>query len=67
MVKDPGQGVVAGAKVDLKNLDEGAQQSATTSSDGVFHFVNLKPGHYELLVKATGTAVSRQGRSAIAV
>ena len=56
VVKDPGQGVVAGAKVELKNLDEGTQQNATTNSDGVFHFVNLKPGHYEILVQVSGFA-----------
>src|SRR6202521_2561277 len=56
VVKDPGQGVVPGAQVTLTNVDEHTRHSAATDTDGAFHFVNLKPGHYELLVAATGFA-----------
>jgi len=56
VVKDPGQGLVAGAQVALTSAEEKDEHSATTDSDGAFHFVNLKPGHYNLLVKATGFA-----------
>jgi hypothetical protein len=56
MVKDPGQGVVPGAQVTLTNVDEHTQHAATTDADGAFHFVNLKPGHYELVVVAGGFA-----------
>ncbi len=56
VVKDPGQGVVPGAQVILTNVDDHTQHTAATDADGAFHFVNLKPGHYELLVAAAGFA-----------
>jgi hypothetical protein len=54
VVKDPGQGVVPGSQVTLTSVDEHTQHTAATDADGAFHFVNLKPGHYELLVAAAG-------------
>src|SRR5260370_9538606 len=56
VVKDPGQGVVAGGQGILTNVDDHTQHTAATDADGAFHFVNLKPGHYELLVAAAGFA-----------
>jgi hypothetical protein len=56
VVKDPGQGIVPEARVTLTNIDEHTQHTAATDADGAFHFVNLKPGHYELLVVAAGFA-----------
>jgi hypothetical protein len=56
VVKDPGQGIVPGAQITLTNVDERTQHSAVTDADGAFHFVNLKPGHYEVLVSAAGFA-----------
>jgi hypothetical protein len=56
VVKDPGEGLVGAAQVTLTSVEEKDDHSATTASDGAFHFVNLKPGHYNLLVKATGFA-----------
>lgn len=62
MVKDPGQGVVPGAQVTLTSVDEHTQHTATTDADGAFHFVNLKPGHYELVVLAGGLRSTRSRR-----
>src|SRR5580658_8252984 len=56
VVKDPGQRVVGGAQVTLVSADEGTQRTAVTDDDGAFHFVNLKPGHYEIAVSASGFA-----------
>jgi Carboxypeptidase regulatory-like domain len=56
VVKDPGQGAVAGAQVTLTNVDDRVQRSGSTDSDGAFEFVNVKAGRYELLVHATGFA-----------
>lgn len=56
VVKDPGQGLVGAAEVILTNVEENNEHSAVTDADGAFHFVNLKPGHYNLLVKASGFA-----------
>jgi hypothetical protein len=54
VVKDPSQSSVAGAQVVLTNLEERTDHPGLTDADGVFHFVNLKPGHYQLAVKAAG-------------
>ena len=54
VVKDPSQSFVAGAQVVLTSLEERTEHPGSTDTDGMFHFVNLKPGHYQLDVKATG-------------
>jgi len=56
VVKDPGQGAVAGAQVALISVDDNTQHDATTNSDGAFQLVNLKAGRYNLLVHADGFA-----------
>jgi hypothetical protein len=56
VVKDPGQRAVAGAQVALTSAEEGDQHTAVTDADGAFHFVNLKPGHYNIVVSAAGFA-----------
>src|SRR5258708_5751649 len=59
VVKDPGQGVVPGAQVTLTSVDEHTQHTAATDADGAFHFVNLKPGRYELVVAAAAFPESK--------
>jgi len=54
VVKDPSQGAIPGAQVVLTSVEEQSTHAATTDADGAFHFVNLKPGHYQLEVKAAG-------------
>jgi Carboxypeptidase regulatory-like domain len=54
VLKDPSQGAVPGAQAVLTNVEERAEYSASTDADGGFHFVNLKPGHYHLQIKAAG-------------
>jgi hypothetical protein len=56
VVKDPGQRAVGGAGVTLVSADEGTQRTQATDDDGAFHFVNLKPGHYDVVVSAPGFA-----------
>src|SRR5271168_3678029 len=56
VVKDPSQSLVGAALVTLTSIEEKGEHTATTDSDGAFHIVNLKPGHYTLLVTATGFA-----------
>src|SRR5271168_1980268 len=55
-VRDPSQEAVAGAQVTLASVEEHSEHTATSDVDGGFHFVNLKPGQYEMAVKATGFA-----------
>lgn len=54
VVKDPSQGAIAGAQAVLTSMEEHSEHTVSTDTDGAFHFVNLKPGHYQLEVKATG-------------
>ncbi len=56
VVKDPSQGTVLAAQVVLTRVEDKSEHSATTDADGAFHFVNLRPGHYDLLVSAPGFA-----------
>ena len=54
VIKDPGQGLVGSASLVLISMEEHDEHSTVADADGAFHFVNLKPGHYTLLVKASG-------------
>jgi hypothetical protein len=54
VVTDPTGAVVANAAVTLKNLDNGASQSAKTNADGSYKFALLKPGNYSVGVEAAG-------------
>src|SRR3981081_3961792 len=56
VVKDPSQGTVLAAQVVLTRVEDKSEHSATTDADGAFHFVNLRPGHYDLLISASGFA-----------
>jgi len=56
VVKDPSQGTVLAAQVVLTRVEDKSEHSATTDADGAFHFVNLRPGRYDLLISASGFA-----------
>jgi hypothetical protein len=59
VVKDPGQGTIAGAQLTLTSLDEQTQRTTVADESGAFEFINLKPGRYEIIVRATGFADHR--------
>lgn len=50
---------VAGARIQLKNLQNGQMLSAQAAGDGVFRIVPVVPGSYDLEVQATGYAAFR--------
>lgn len=54
VVKDPGEGTIAGAEITLTNLDDHAQRNTGADGNGAFEFVNPKPGHYELVIHEYG-------------
>ncbi|GBC76803.1 hypothetical protein HRbin08_00271 [bacterium HR08] len=58
VVTDPAGNVVAGASVSIRNLDTGILQQVETNERGVYQFVSLPPGRYELKVEAVGFATS---------
>jgi hypothetical protein len=55
-VIDPSGAVVPNAVVDLKSLDTGTTQTATSNNEGQFRFTLLKPGHYEISTSVSGFA-----------
>lgn len=55
-VTDPNGAVVAGAQVVLLNHATGVALHTSTSSAGVYSFVSLNPGEYQITVSQTGFA-----------
>ncbi len=55
-ITDPAGAVVPNATVNLKSLDTGTEQTATSNAEGTFRFSLLKPGHYELSTAIAGFA-----------
>jgi len=53
-VLDEAGGSVAGASVEIKNLDTNFSRTETTNADGHFQFLNLAPGRYTITVTKTG-------------
>jgi len=53
-VLDPASANVPGATVTLTDKDTGSTRTAITDSSGVFRFLEVTPGSYSLIVKATG-------------
>ena len=56
VVKDPDQLVIPGAQVALTNLDDNSKRTTNTDADGAFQFMNVRAGHYEVVVEANGFA-----------
>jgi hypothetical protein len=53
-VKDPTGAVVAGASIELKELNTGSSYSMNATADGLFNFSELPPGNYTLTVTSSG-------------
>src|ERR1700726_2773020 len=47
-VRDASQGVVAGAKVTLRNLDTNVEREARTNEQGDYSFPGLRAGRYSV-------------------
>ena len=59
---------VAGASVTATNADTGAQFTATTDSQGTYHFAALPPGNYIIaIVSPTGVTTFRRAGVEVAV
>ncbi len=52
VVMDPSSAAVAGATVDVRNVDTGITERTSTSTSGNYSFNNLAPGRYVLTVTA---------------
>ena len=54
VVKDPRGLLVPGAQVTLTGLDDRSKREAVSDADGLFEFLNVKAGRYEIQVDASG-------------
>ena len=53
-VRDPSGGLVAGARVTIRNEETGSSQTAVTDSSGTYHLYNVPAGNSALFVDAPG-------------
>src|SRR5215467_9047531 len=53
-VTDDSGAVVQGAAVKATNTDENTSHAVTANGNGDYAFVNTRPGHYKVEVRATG-------------
>jgi uncharacterized surface anchored protein len=56
VVHDASEGLIAGASLQIRSLEDNSVRSTTAGTDGSFEFVNLKPGKYALSAQAAGFA-----------
>ena len=54
LVSDPSGAIVSGAKVTLLNPATGVAQHTVTSSAGLYTFISLNPGVYQVTASQTG-------------
>ena len=54
VVRDRGQAVVKGAKVQITNVQTNVSQETNTGADGSYHFLALPPGNYKITATASG-------------
>src|SRR4051812_23824357 len=52
LVVDPNDAIVNGATVTARNSAAGITRTATTDDDGVYKFIGLPPGEYEISAEA---------------
>jgi Carboxypeptidase regulatory-like domain len=57
-VTDQSGAVVPGAAITLRNQSTGVESNTSTTSKGVFHFLNVLPGTYVLKVQASGFKIA---------
>ena len=61
LVTDPNGALVQGAQVVLKNPATGVTQHTVTTGAGLYTFVSLNPGVYQVTVSQSGFANTTQG------
>ena len=60
VVTDPSGSVIPGASVELKNPITNYDRSTVTDAGGAFHFLNVPPNPYQVVVTAKGFAIGAQ-------
>jgi hypothetical protein len=66
-VTDPSGAVVPGAKVVLLNPSTGATQHTVTSAAGLYSFISLSPGEYQVAGSQTGFSSVARGKVEVTV
>jgi hypothetical protein len=59
VIHDSGSGLVAGAKIVLRNLDSSIESRADSNSSGNYVFLNVAPGRYSLEASSSGFQTSK--------
>src|ERR1700743_1374706 len=54
LVVDSTGAIIPGASVTAKNIDTGSQLSTKSTVAGLYSFISLSPGHYEISASARG-------------
>ncbi len=67
LVTDSSGAAIAGAAVKLTNIDTGVVVSGRTSAGGLYSFLSLVPGNYQLKVEQSGFKTSVQNKITVAV
>ena len=67
MVTDPSGAVIPGSKVVLLNKDTGARQETVTSVAGLYSFISLNPGVYQVTASHSGFASVAREKVAVNV
>ncbi|HZC23849.1 MAG TPA: carboxypeptidase-like regulatory domain-containing protein [Candidatus Binatia bacterium] len=60
LVTDPNGALVQGAQVELKNPATGVTQHTVTSGAGLYTFISLNPGVYQVKVSQSGLPTQRR-------
>ena len=67
LVSDPGGAVVVGAKVVLLDQAKGTTQHTITSAAGLYSFISLSPGVYQVTASQTGFASVARDKVTVSV
>src|SRR5579863_3149533 len=67
LVTDPNGALVQGAQVELKNPATGVTQHTVTSGAGLYTFISLNPGVYQVTVSQSGFANTTQDKITVNV
>src|SRR5690349_11382990 len=54
IVTDRSQGIIAGVKITVTNVDTNLSQETTSAADGSYHFLALPAGNYKITASASG-------------
>jgi hypothetical protein len=67
VVKDPTGAAIAGARVELTNVNTAVVKTTTTNTDGVYVFLNIVPGTYTMRAAASGFSTVTQPETTLEV